>query len=115
MKVCAGFAVLSIALAGCAETTSSSQVGLVTQNLSGKTGTSGDATVTWHADGTMTGPMPNGEEFYGVWEERNGQFCRTNIRPERLAATGCLDVEFEGDRATFTREDGSTITWVLQG
>ena len=71
--------------------------------------TRGDTTVTLHADGRVIG-----DGIEGVWEERDGKYCRTLTRPEAIAGTECQSVSLEGDSVTFDNGAGRSSTWVVQ-
>lgn len=75
------------------------------QNV-GKPLTRGDMTVTLNPDGTITG-----SGFEGTWEERDGKYCRTLTKPERLAGTECQTVTVNGNEVTIVSESGTSTTW----
>ena len=62
--------------------------------------------VTLNQDRTVSG---SGIE--GVWEERNGQYCRTITAPAQLAGTECQSVTVNGSQVTFDNRSGRTSTW----
>lgn len=74
-----------------------------------KTLVSGDTTVVLGSDGTISG---SGIE--GVWEERDGKYCRTLTKPERFAGTECQVATVDGDQITFDNLQGRTSTWTIQ-
>ncbi len=77
-------------------------------SIVGKPLTNGDTTVTIGADGTVTGGG-----FEGVWEERDGKYCRTLTQPAQYAGTECQTVVLNGDQVTFESPQGHSVTWTV--
>lgn len=106
--------VAALSLAACETTTSG---GAETQSASApawlsivdKTLISGDVTVVLQSNGAVVG---SGIE--GVWEERDGKYCRTLTKPERFAGTECQVVTLNGSEVTFDNQQGRISTWVVQ-
>ncbi|MRU16989.1 hypothetical protein FDP25_16215 [Roseovarius sp. A21] len=109
-------AVATMLLTGCMATTATEEVDPLTARLSGKTGVhASGTTVTLHEDGRITGQTHNGQAIVGAWEVRNGRYCRTITAPESLAGSNCQDVEFDGNKMVFIKDDGTSSTFVAQG
>ncbi|MHA7829357.1 MAG: hypothetical protein ACX93P_17575 [Roseovarius sp.] len=105
-----------IALSGCMATPPTAEMDPLKAQLSGQTGVhESGTTVTLHEDGRISGQDHNGQAIAGVWDVRDGRYCRTITAPESLAGTNCQDVEFDGNRATFITDDGTESTFVIQG
>lgn len=105
--------VAGLSLAAC-ETTSGvtatqSAVAPAWLSIIDKTIVSGDTNLVLGSNGALVG---DGVE--GVWEERDGKFCRTLSKPERLAGTECQVVTLSGNEVTFESPSGRTSTWVVQ-
>jgi hypothetical protein len=81
--------------------------------LSGKTLTNEFVTMALTKDGQIIGKESTGEVTRGTWTVRDGQFCRTLTEPAAYAGTACQDVAFSGNQVTFTRANGSTITYTI--
>jgi hypothetical protein len=102
-------------LSACMASPPAQDVDPLTDQLSGKTGVHGSGTtITLQEDGRITGRTGQGEAINGVWEVRNGRYCRTLTTPESLAGTSCQEVVFDGNEATFIREDGTSSVFVWQ-
>ena len=111
MKQIAALALLCLGLAACQ--TASDGSGSESQapqwlSIIGKPLSNGSATVTLNQDGTITG---SGLE--GVWEERNGQYCRTLTKPAQAAGSKCQTIRVSGDQVTFVDQSGETTTWTM--
>ena len=108
--------VAAMLLAGCVSNTGSEDMGVIETRLSGKTLVSEDGWfITLGQNGRLMGEEADGSELAGVWEERDGQFCRTLTLPESFAGTACNDFVIEGDQVTVLRADGSVDVLTIQG
>jgi len=113
MKRFALIAAIGFSLAACETTTDSSATQSATApawlSVVGKTLVNGETTVVLNRNGTLVG---TGIE--GVWEERDGKYCRTLTKPERLAGTECQVATVNGNEISFDNQKGRTSTWVIQ-
>lgn len=106
--------VAGLSLAACDSTTTG---GTATQSAAApawlsivdKTLVNGDTTVVLQSSGAVVG---SGIE--GVWEERDGKYCRTLTKPEQFAGTECQVVILNGNEVTFDNQQGRTSTWIVQ-
>ncbi|MDR9393564.1 hypothetical protein [Roseovarius sp. SYSU LYC5161] len=105
-----------VILTGCMSTAPMEETDPLQARLSGMTGVhESGTTVTLGEDGSVSGTTQNGEAIIGLWEVRDGRYCRTLTAPKSLAGSGCQDVEFDGNKAIFTKDDGTSSTFVIQG
>lgn len=82
--------------------------------ISGRTLVHDTNTVTINPNGTFAGRLSDGSDMAGTWQIRDGKWCRTLSAPARLAGSACQDLSIEGNQATFTRADGSSITYSIR-
>lgn len=111
MKILIGLAAISISLAACDSTT---HTGVAQADAPAwmavvdKTLVSGDRSVTLNSDGTVIGTGID-----GLWQERDGKFCRTLTLPVAAAGTQCQNVMIDGDTISFENNNGSLSTWTI--
>ena len=108
-------AAAGLALSACGDMTGGQpEMDPITRAISGQTLTRGDNTIMIMPNGAMRGTTPAGE-LLGVWEVRDGQWCRTISAPENVAGTACQGVELGDGEITFLEGDGSPgNTWQIQ-
>ena len=78
--------------------------------LAGKTLTDGDTTITLRRDISMDGTM-DGTPVSGSWISTGREVCVTIQRPRSLSGTACQRYRVQGNDVTFTRLDGSRVTY----
>lgn len=106
-------AFVAVFAAACAPTTSQPVDPLVAPFV-GKTLSNTGNDITFNADGTINGTAGPDRDINvsGVWEVRNGRFCRTITEPatlpEGIPATECQEVVVDGNQVTFTSPTGRT-------
>ena len=77
--------------------------------LSGKSLTNDSGTITLRRNGKI-----KAKRFEGAWTVRDGKFCRTITKPEKIAGTECQEVKFEGKNVTFISPSGRVNTYVMK-
>lgn len=76
--------------------------------VAGKTVANADTTVTIQRNGTLSGST-KGTEISGVWEFRDGQWCRTITAPAP-SAEDCQLWRIDGNLVTIQRDSGKGET-----
>lgn len=68
------------------------------------------------ADGRVTGMIGPDQSLAlsGVWEIRDGQWCRTLTEPASFAGTACQDATLNGDGTITIVGTNATIIWTIQ-
>lgn len=78
--------------------------------LAGKTLSSDDTSITLNRDISMDGTL-DGTPVSGSWISTGREVCVTIQRPSALSGTACQRYRVQGDQVTFTRLDGSRVTY----
>lgn len=81
-------------------------------DLTGKTLTAKNASITLEVGGKLSGTV-GGSDLSGTWEIKDGKMCRTISKPEKFAGSECQGLKIQGNEVEFTRKDGSTITYKI--
>lgn len=109
-----------VALPACEQAVNSSAVpagGSIVQAVSGKRliVDRGDF-IDVGADGELTGMVGPDQStaISGTWEVRNGQWCRTLVRPAPIAGTACQDATLNGDGTITIVGANGPIVWTIQ-
>ena len=78
----------------------------------GKTLTSTEGvTAKLSADGRITGSFGEDGVIDGVWEMRDGKYCRTLSQPPSFAGTECQNVTITDNTVEFESPTGRTSMW----
>ena len=105
----------ALLLAACTDTamTAGGSQDLATR-LAGTTVSNDGTTITYGADGSITGTRPSGEPVVGTFTIENGLYCPTITEPP-LGERGCSEVTFGEDAITFQRVGSDTPqTWAIE-
>ncbi len=78
-------------------------------SIVGKKLENGDLTVVLKSNGKV-----KGSGIEGVWEERDGNYCRTLTKPKKFAGTECQTVTLKGSEVTFVNPNGRESTWTVK-
>lgn len=78
-------------------------------SIVGKKLENGDLTVVLKSNGKV-----KGSGIEGVWEERDGKYCRTLTKPKKFAGTECQTVTLKGNEVTFVNPNGRKSTWTVK-
>ena len=105
-------------LAGCQTTTEpTSQFPAIAPDLkstlAGKTLSHPNVTIFVGANGQLSGTESDGTNLVGTWSIVNGKWCRILTSPKSFSGSACQDVSITGNQATFTRADGSSVTYTI--
>lgn len=84
----------------------------ISDAVSGKTLTHSKNKLKLRKNGKLTGNLSDGSKLSGAWTVRDGQFCRTLKKPERLAGTECQEAVLGDGVITITGRTGP-LDWII--
>lgn len=103
-----------LALAACVPAPRAQGDRAIYEALANRTLVLGTSTLNLAADGRLDGVSVDGLPVAGTWAVRDGLWCRSLTQPALVAGTACERPLFEGDRVTFVRESGTSITYRIR-
>lgn len=89
----------------------------ITDAISGKTVKDPQgSTIKFARNGGLTGKVGPKQNvaLEGAWTIRDGKFCRTLQKPERIAGTACQDITVHGDGTVTIVGTNGPVVWTIQ-
>ncbi len=98
-------------LSGCMQGDDGGADAAIAAQLSGRTlvNVANGARISANADGTLVG-----EGVEGTWHIKDGEWCRTIVKPEKIAGSLCQGLSINGVTMTLARADGSIGTYTIE-